>query len=223
MSHRDFSFVAPLISGKPAPEMTDNLTIDWPSELQHHQGWLKKVLRSRIGDSHSAEDVFQEVVVAVLQQLEAHKQINHDPNQDRGRSTLPTDPQKVAPWLYRVAIRHAINFHRKQNRRSQAKPMADLEVTSSEAGPLDWMLSRESNEMLQKTLNHLGDQQREILMLKFSENWSYQQLADHLGISVRAVEHRLLKARKLLRASLVNSAQLQTHSPSNHGATDATR
>ena len=201
--------------------MTDNQTIDWPSELQQHQGWLRKVLRCRIGDSHAVEDVLQEVVVVVLRQLDAGNQKINDPNKDRGRSTLPTDPQKVAPWLYRVAIRHAINFHRKQNRRSQAKPVADLEVTSPEAGPLDWMLNRESNENLQQALNQLADGQREVLMLKFSENWSYQQLADHLGISVRAVEHRLFKARKQLRNILVGSTQSQTRSPSSQGATDA--
>ena len=164
--------------------MTENQTIDWPAELQQHQGWLKKVLRSRIGDSHAVEDVFQEVVVVVLRQLDARNQNKREPNEDRGRSTLPADPQKVSPWLYRVAIRHAINFHRKQNRHSQAKPVADLEVTSSESGPLDWMLNRESNENLQQALNQLTDGQREILMLKFSENWSYQQLADHLGLSL---------------------------------------
>jgi len=199
--------------------MTDNITIDWPAELQQHQGWLKKVLRCRIGDSHAVEDVLQEVVVAVLRQLDATKQNQHDANDDRGRSTLPTDPQKVGPWLYRVAIRHAINFHRKQNRRSQAKPVADMEVVSSESGPLDWMLNRESKENLQQALNQLADGEREILMLKFSENWSYQQLADHVGISVRAVEHRLLKAKKHLRAILVASIQ----PPNNQEATDAAR
>jgi len=209
--------------------MTKNQTIDWPAELQQHQRWLKKVLYCRIGDLHAAEDVLQEVVVVVLRQLDAVKdkeavsQNKHDPNEDRGRSTLPTDPKKVGPWLYRVAIRHAINFHRKQNCYSHAKPVADLEVTSSATSPLDWMLNRESNENLQQALNQLANRQREILMLKFSENWSYQQLADHLGISVRAVEHRLLKAKKQLRAILVGSTQSQTRSPSNHGATDATR
>lgn len=207
--------------------MTDNQTIDWPAELQQHQSWLKKVLRSRIGDGHAVEDVFQEVVVVVLRQLDERKddrnQNKHDPNEDRGRSTLPTDPQKVGPWLYRVAIRQAINFHRKQNRHSQAKAVANLEVTSSENGPLEWMLNRESNENLQQALDQLADVQREILMLKFSENWSYQQLADHLGVSVRAVEHRLLKAKKQLRTILIGANKLQMEAPSNHGATDATR
>ena len=90
--------------------MTENQTIDWPAELQQHQGWLKKVLRSRIGDSHAVEDVFQEVVVVVLRQLDAVKnkdvvnQNKQDSNEDRGRSTLPADRQKVGPWLYRCLL-----------------------------------------------------------------------------------------------------------------------
>jgi len=199
--------------------MNDNVTIDWPAELQNHQGWLKKVLRCRIGDAHAVEDVLQEVVMVVLRQLDVASQNKQRTKEGRGRSTLPTDPQKVAPWLYRVAIRHAINFHRKQSRYSQAKPVADLEVTSSESSPLDWMLNRESDENLQHALNQLADGQREILMLKFGESWSYQQLADHLGISVRAVEHRLLKAKKQLRTILVTSIQ----SSNNEQPTDATR
>ena len=176
--------------------MSDNQPIDWPVELQQHQGWLKKVLRCRIGDSHAVDDVLQDIVLVVLRQLDTPNKSKQDFNENRGRSTLPTDPQKIGPWLYRVAIRHAINFHRKQSRQSQAKPVADLEVTSTETNPLDWMLNRESNQNLQQALHQLADGHREILMLKFSENWSYQQMAGHLGISVRAVEHRLLKARK---------------------------
>jgi RNA polymerase sigma-70 factor (ECF subfamily) len=217
---RDFLFVAPVKSSKLASEMSNHSTIDWPAELQQHQSWLKNVLRSRIGDAHAAEDVLQELIVVVLRQL---KTLNHPTEEDRRRSTLPTDRQKVAPWLYRVAIRHAVNYHRKQNRRSQAKPVAEIEVISSDASPLDWMLNRESNQNLQHALKQLSHGQHEILMLKFAENWSYQQMADHLGISVRAVEHRLLKARKQLRSILVGATQSQTQSPRDHGAADVTR
>lgn len=199
--------------------MNHNASIDWPAALQQHESWLKKVLRSRIGDGHAVEDVLQEVVVAVYRQLDAGEHNQCGAEEDRGQSKLPTDPDKVGPWLYRVAVRYAINFHRKQNRLSQAKPVAELEVVSSETSPLDWMLNRESNENLQQALNQLSAGQREILMLKFSENWSYQQLAQHLGISDRAVEHRLLKARKQLRAILVAPSKTRNI----QGTTDASQ
>jgi len=40
------------------------------------------------------------------------------------------------------------------------------------------------------------------LLLKYTENWSYRQLADHLGLSASAVEARLHRARQKLRRQL---------------------
>ena len=43
---------------------------------------------------------------------------------------------------------------------------------------------------------------REILLLKYTEGWTYKQLAAHLGVKVKTVEHRLMKARRDLRRRL---------------------
>jgi RNA polymerase sigma-70 factor (ECF subfamily) len=51
-------------------------------------------------------------------------------------------------------------------------------------------------------MEQLDPQDRQILLLKYTEGWGYQELADHLGISIKTVEYRLLKARKSLRAKL---------------------
>ena len=42
----------------------------------------------------------------------------------------------------------------------------------------------------------------EILLLKYTEDWSYRELAEHLGISESAVEARLHRARQRLRSEL---------------------
>ena len=39
-------------------------------------------------------------------------------------------------------------------------------------------------------------------MLKYTQDWSYRDLAEHLGISQSAVEARLHRARKRLRTVL---------------------
>jgi len=39
-------------------------------------------------------------------------------------------------------------------------------------------------------------------MLKYTEGWGYQELSEHLGITVKTVEYRLVKARRALRAFL---------------------
>jgi len=59
---------------------------------------------------------------------------------------------------------------------------------------------------------------REVLVLKYSENWSYADLANHLGVKINTVEYRLMKARKRLRTLLTKTiveptTQSQTCSP----------
>ena len=190
----------------PQPLMPETTSIDWPEMLKTHEPWLRKVLRCRIGDVHAVDDLFQEIAVAVYRQLGNPIQASSGDTPTAEKQTLPKDPEKVGPWLYRVAIRQSINFHRKQSRKSQPKMLADIVVPASAPEPLEWMLNREVDQKLGQCISKLDDGEREILMLKFTENWSYQQLADRLGVSTRAVEHRLLKARKKLRSLLVESS-----------------
>ena len=58
----------------------------------------------------------------------------------------------------------------------------------------------ETNQTVAKVMNQLEPQDRQILMLKYTEGWGYQDLSEHLGITIKTVEYRLLKARKALRA-----------------------
>jgi RNA polymerase sigma-70 factor (ECF subfamily) len=51
-------------------------------------------------------------------------------------------------------------------------------------------------------LTHLAAKDAEILLLKYTEDWNYHQIAAHLGISHAAVETRLHRARARLRQEL---------------------
>ena len=192
-------------------QMQQTSSIDWPEMLKTHESWLRKVLRCRVRDAHAVDDLFQEIAVAVYRQLDPRKRLKDEEQRAAAKSTLPQDPQKVGPWLYRVAIRQAVSFHRKQSRVTEPKIVSDLNVESPAIEPLDWMLNKEADQALKNCIEKLNDSQREILMLKFTENWSYRQLADRIGVSERAIEHRLAKARKTLRQLLIDA---------NHQAND---
>jgi RNA polymerase sigma factor (sigma-70 family) len=56
--------------------------------------------------------------------------------------------------------------------------------------------------LIRKAIKRLPRQDAEMLMLKYTEDWSYRELADHLGISHSAVESRLHRARKRMRDQL---------------------
>ena len=53
-------------------------------------------------------------------------------------------------------------------------------------------------------MQSLNELDRQILMLKYTEGWSYRQLSEHLGVKEDTVEYRLMKARKNLRRLLKN-------------------
>ena len=162
--------------------------IDWTAALQQHRPWLMKVLRCRVNDAHVIEDMYQNIALAVVKQ-----------------SAKPDDPEKVAPWLYRLAVRQTINHHRKSHRRMHSLDTPDDEMEPTVSNPLDWIMEKESRGEVQEAMTRLNPREREILTLKYSENWSYADLARHLGVKVNTVEYRLMKARKQLRTLLTKT------------------
>ena len=78
-----------------------------------------------------------------------------------------------------------------------------------EAEPLDWLLLDERKAYVREALQRLPPRDAEILLLKYTEDWSYRDLAGHLGISESAVEARLHRARGKLRDALADSSVIE--------------
>ena len=170
--------------------------IDWQAEFQRHERWLRSIVYARIGEPGAVDDVIQEVALAAVRQ-----------------SSPIADNTKVAPWLYRLAIRYVLLYRRKMGRtrklldryaqRYRPSPSDD----HVEANPLEWLLAKERCELVRRALQELRGGDVEILMLKYTENWSYHAIAEHLAVSHSAVEARLHRARERLRSTL---AELET-------------
>ena len=59
--------------------------------------------------------------------------------------------------------------------------------------------------MVRAALQRLPRRDAEILLLKYTEDWSYRELAAHLGVSESAVEARLHRARTRLREAMIGT------------------
>jgi RNA polymerase sigma-70 factor (ECF subfamily) len=158
--------------------------------LARHDRWLRTVVLARLGEPQAVDEVMQEVSLAAVEQ----------------RSPL-ADPAKVAPWLYRLAVTQALLYRRRLGRWRKltdgyARRVRPSEADSRTSDPLDWLLADERRKLVRTALGRLARRDAEILLLKYTEDWSYHQIADHLGIGHSAVEARLYKARKRLRCEL---------------------
>jgi len=164
--------------------------INWPRALAEHDRWLRTVVLARVGESAAVDDVMQEVALAVVRQ----------------RAPL-ADASKLAPWLYRLALTQSLLYRRKQGRRRKLHARFAERVPPSpfdrrEPDPLEWLLAGESQRLVREALGRLSAREREILLLKYTENWSYSRVAEHLGTTESAVESRLFRARTRLRREL---------------------
>jgi len=181
MAMSEFSMAATPGDGPTPPR------IDWPAALAQHGAWLRTVLRARLDNTHDIDEAMQEVALAAVS----------------GRAPIQ-DASKVA-WLYRLTIRQELQFRRRYGRRRRlhaqyADQTAPTEIDN--ANPIHWLLSEERREMVRRALVQLGDRDREVLLLKYTQNWSYREIAEHLGVSPSTVESRLHRARGRLRGEL---------------------
>jgi len=164
--------------------------IDWQAALAEHDRWLRTVIYARLGEAEAVDEVMQEVSLAAVRQ----------------RAPL-ADPSKVAPWLYRLAVRQSLLYRRKLGRRRKltdryARRNQPGEADHREPDPLGWLLAEERRSLIRTALDRLPEHDAEMLLLKYTEDWSYREVAERMGISESAVQSRLHRARKRMRREL---------------------
>lgn len=170
---------------------TQNHTIDWAVAIPEHRGWMLRLACARLGDRHAAEDVVQEIVLGV---------VRSDPGLDG------TDC--VRPWLYQAVIRRTADHLRGRYRQQRLKE--SVSHMQQQAGNemdlqdgLQWILAIEQRSLLERALKQLSKEDREILLLKFAQNWSYKKLSERFQIPERAVEYKLVRIKRQLRSEMV--------------------
>lgn len=161
--------------------------------LAAHGRWLRTVLAARGVERSALDEVLQEVTAEAL----------------RSAANL-RDAEKLAPWLYRIAVTQSLLYRRRAGRqRKLVERYANCGAAPCEAvddDPLAWLLAEEQQRLVRQAVAALPARDAEVLLLKYTEDWSYRQLAEHLGVSDSAIEARLHRARGRMRAALARLA-----------------
>ena len=139
---------------------------------------LVSYLMYQTKDEELAKDIAQETFIKCYENLEKFK----------GGS--------FKAWLFRIAINQLIDFKRKH--KEDATP---LEETPSLQTPETVMLAKEESALLQQWLGTLDDKTRQIFVLKYASNCSYEEIAETLSIPITDVRNRLHRTKTRLRKS----------------------
>ncbi len=159
-----------------------------------NESWLRTVVRSRVPEPEAVEDIMQNIALALVRQKDAL-----------------SDVARMGAWLYQIAVRQVLMYRRTRGRRRRFEDgMLERAATGEVAAqdvcsPVDRVLVAEQQQQVRDAMAQLQELDRQILMLKYSENWTYRQLSEHLGVGEDTVEYRLSKARQQLRRLLSKS------------------
>jgi RNA polymerase sigma factor (sigma-70 family) len=173
----------------PASNSAGNSAGDWRCAWTEHQRWLRTVLFARLRNHEAVDEALQQIAIAAARS--AHNLC---------------DQTKLAPWLYRIALTTVLQHRRNAGRhkkrlRAYADTASQVDETR-EHDPLSWLIAKETRQLVRQALADLPGRDSEILLLKYTENWSYRELSEHLGLSTSAIEARLHRARHKLRQAL---------------------
>jgi RNA polymerase sigma-70 factor, ECF subfamily len=146
--------------------------------VTHYHAPVFNLILGMLGDPTDAADGAQEVF------LKAFKGIR----QFRQGSSLKT-------WLYRIAIREALNHRRWFKRHLQKNISIDAEPEEGQA-PI------EIQDVVQQALRQVPDVFRGAVILRDLEGLSYEEVAEVLECSVGTVKSRILRGRRALKELL---------------------
>jgi len=142
-----------------------------------HLDAIYRYIYFRIGDTHEAEDLTEEVFVRAWEQLPGYR----------------IGQTRFASWLYRIAHNMTVDHYRKRPASSLSEPhfarMAAAEKTEEIAE------TRQASGALAKAVRQLDDIEQMVIILRFVEGLSHQDTAATIGKSLeasRVIQHRAL-------------------------------
>ena len=155
--------------------------------LGRHRGSVFRLVRGSIGDEDAALDITQEAFIAAFAALKSYD---------------GTRPFKT--WVSRIAINKCRDWARRRAVRrffSFALPIEAAATVADEGIPADRQLAGQIElARVREAIAKLPPAIREPLILHTIEGLTQAETAEILGISGKAVETRIYRARKALQA-----------------------
>ncbi|MDQ7027012.1 MAG: sigma-70 family RNA polymerase sigma factor [Anaerolineae bacterium] len=152
-----------------------------------HAQAIYRYIAYRVPTSADAEDITSDVFMRMLEGLSSYEIMS-----------VPFEA-----WLYRIATHRIADFFRK---RSRQKTHIELHETLANDDPMPEESIQKQQEFknLRTALGYLSQEQQDVLILRFIENKSHEDVANILEKSqsaVRTIQHRaLVRLSQLLGA-----------------------
>jgi RNA polymerase sigma-70 factor (ECF subfamily) len=170
------------------------------------------IVRARDGDTQAWGDLYREFAPAIFRFCRRAMPTREDAEDAtmeifmklRGKLSQYDQSRSFTAWLYKVAANHCWDMLRRRKIR-QGKETGDVDelpLEAPEPNQLEKLIEERSSEEVRKALEKLGLRARMALVMRYSSDMSYDEIADALGVRRAFVGVVLLRARHELRQAL---------------------
>lgn len=153
-----------------------------------HQRLILRIVWARgAWSQEDAEDLAQETFVRAWERIDTY---------DASR------PFKA--WIARIAGNLAIDRYRADSRRPRTTDIDEMGATLATKGPGPAAATIESERQreLLSRLRELPEHYRQVIVLRFLEELSYEEIAELLDLPMGSVKTRIFRGREMLRQRL---------------------
>lgn len=159
--------------------------------VARHKSRVYSTIYLIVKDRYVAEDLLQEVFIKVVDTIKG------------GRYN---EEGKFAPWVVRIAHNMAIDWFRRDKRYPtvvledgtnvlESLPFTDSSYESRQ-------IRNEALGLIRQFITQLPEAQREVLLLRHFAGMSFQEIADHTGVSINTALGRMRYALLNLRKKM---------------------
>ena len=153
----------------------------WKSLFEQHSPQLLRMAALLIGSTDAAKDCVQEAFLRVLK--------------GAGRHQNGSFRAYISTIAYRLAL--------KENRRVRRLiPAEGQDATASDPSPLDIAIADEHQREVAQVIRELPAHHREVLVLRFQGEHSYEEIARIAGVPLGTVKSRIFHAVKAARSAM---------------------
>jgi RNA polymerase sigma-70 factor (ECF subfamily) len=161
--------------------------------VRRYQRPISAYVYRMVGNYESALDLTQEIFIKVYSSLR------------RYRSEF-----KFSTWIYKIAHNSAVDHLRRNATREQSLMIGpegdqfDLPLESGSLSPEQESERKERRGEIESVVRALPANYRELIILRHSQDLSYEEIVEVTGLPLGTVKNRLFRAREMMRQQFVD-------------------
>jgi RNA polymerase sigma-70 factor (ECF subfamily) len=161
--------------------------------VRRYQRPISAYVYRMVGNYESALDLTQEIFIKVYNSL------------NRYRAEF-----KFSTWIYKIAHNAAVDHLRRTATREQSLVLGpegdtfDLPLESSRLSPEQESEQKERRSEIEAVVRALPSNYRELIILRHSQDLSYEEIVEVTGLPLGTDKNRLFRAREMMRQQFVD-------------------